>query len=147
MTSARAPGRRPTITPKQIALIHIAKKQLALTEDIYRAILAHKGGVASADQLDKPGFNAVMAYLTACGFRSTWTQRTFGRRDGMASPRQIDLIRDLWRQWSESKDDADLNRWLERSYGVSALRFLDSTAAAKAIAGLKAMVRRKQTAA
>jgi phage gp16-like protein len=147
MSTATTPHRRWTITPKQIALIHIAKKQLALTEDIYRAILAHKGGVTSADQLDKPGFNAVMAYLTACGFRSTWTQRTYGRRDGMASPRQIDLIRDLWHQWSDSKDDADLNRWLERSYGVSALRFLDSTAAAKAIAGLKAMVRRKQTAA
>jgi hypothetical protein len=147
MRNARAPGRRSTITPKKIALIHIAKKQLALSEDMYRAILANKGGVTSANELDRNGFNAVMAYLTACGFRSTWTQRTFGRRDGMASPKQVDLIRDLWRQWSDSKDDADLNRWLERSYGVSALRFLDSAAAAKAIAGLRAMVRRKQAAA
>jgi hypothetical protein len=147
MKAPRSPRRPATITPKQVALVHVAKKQLALSEEIYRAILVNKGGVDSAADLDRDGFNAVMAYLTACGFRSTWTQRTFGRRAGMATPKQIDLIRDLWSQWSDGKDDADLNRWLERSYGVSALRFLDTTTTAKAIAGLKAMTRRRRAAA
>lgn len=140
----RAPERPHGITPKQISLIHVAKKQLALSEEMYRAILVNKGGVDSAAALDRAGFEAVMAYLTACGFRSTWTQRTFGRRPGMASPRQVDLVRDLWKDWSGGKGEAELNHWLENSYGVSALRFLDSPTIAKAIAGLKAMIARRR---
>lgn len=140
----KASDRRPRApTARQISVIHVAKKQLGLSEEIYRAILINKGGVESAADLDRTGFEAVMAYLTACGFRSTWTQRTFGRRPGMASPRQVDLVRDLWKDWSGGKGEAELNHWLENSYGVSALRFLDAPTIAKAIAGLKAMIRRK----
>lgn len=139
----RAPKQPPRITPKQISLIHVAKKQMALSEEMYRAILVNKGGVDSAASLDPCGFEAVMSYLTACGFQSTWTKRTFGHRPRMATPRQIDLIRELWQQWSDGKSDAELNQWIERSYRVSALRFLDATNGAKAISGLKAMIRRK----
>lgn len=145
MTARVTDQRRGGITPKQIALVHVAKRQLALSEEIYRSVLINKGGVESAADLDNRGFNEVMAYFTACGFRSTWTARTFGRRPRMTTPRQVDLIRDLWRDWSEEAGDVELNKWIERSYHVSALRFLDAATGAKAIAGLKAMVRRKRT--
>lgn len=144
MKTRSPPHPRSKITPKQISVVHVAKKQLALSEEMYRAILINKGGVDTAADLDRAGFEAVMTYLTACGFRSTWTQRTFGRRPGMATPKQVDLIRDLWNQWSDGKDEHELNHWLERSYGVSALRFLDGPTTAKAIAGLKAMIGRKR---
>ena len=144
MNTRSPPLPGPKITPKQIALVHVAKKQLALSEEMYRAILINKGGVESAADLDPSGFDDVMSYMTACGFRSAWTRRTFGRRPGMATPKQIDLIRDLWNQWSDGKGETELNHWLERSYGVSALRFLDGPTTAKAIAGLKAMIGRKR---
>lgn len=131
-------------TPKQVALLHVAAKQLGLDEDTYRAALQVHGGTVSAKELDTRGFERVMAYFTACGFRSTWTQRTFGKRAGMASPRQVDMIRSLWEEWSGQADEQALNGWLERSYQVSALRFLTAGAASKAITGLKAMIRRKQ---
>jgi hypothetical protein len=131
------------MTPKQIGLIHVAKKKLGLTDDQYRALLLWAGEVESAKDLDAAGFERVMEYLTRLGFKSDWNKRTFGERPGMASPKQVDLIRELWRQFSGADDDAALGKWLERSFGVSSLRFVDAAAAQKAITGLRAMTRRK----
>ncbi len=66
----------------------------------------------------------------------------------MASPAQVDLIRSLWRAWASEPgdDDTTLNRWLEKHYKVSALRFLTREAAGKAITGLKRMSARKAQA-
>lgn len=127
------------MSPKQIALIHVAKKRLGLDDDMYRAILYKLGGVMSAKDLNAAGFEAVMEYFTACGFRSDWTHRTFGRRPGMASPAQVDLIKSLWSEYTGRDDEAALNKWLERSFHVSALRFLPASMAQKAITGLKRM--------
>lgn len=135
-----------SITPKQIALLHVAKKQLSLDDDSYRAILARYGRCESAADLTQPGFTAVIKYFTAMGFRSTWTQRTYGYRPTMATPAQVDLIRSLWQRFSSKPDDGDveLNRWLTRFQKVSSLRFVDNKRAAKVISALKAMVARKQ---
>ena len=43
--------------------MHVARRQLGLSEDGYRAVLALNGGVASATELDHHGFTAVMARL------------------------------------------------------------------------------------
>lgn len=132
------------LTAKHIRLIHLARRQLDFDDEIYRAILClHGGGVVSSKDLDQEGFEGVMAHFTACGFRSDWTKRTFGNRPGMASPAQIDLILLLWKEWSGSDDDPSLNKWLERSYHVAALRFVTPDVAGKAINGLRAMVARK----
>ena len=134
-----------TIGPKKIALLHLASKQLGFDDETYHAVLFRYGRAAlTASDLDQEGFEGVMAYFTACGFRSDWTKRTFGNRPGMASPRQIDAIRAMWREWSGSADDAALNKWIERSFHVTALRFLTSETAGKAINGLRAMCRRSK---
>lgn len=141
MSQPDVPVRR--IGRNQLAVIHMAVAELKLDDATYRDVLARFAGVSSAKDLDQRGFNAVMAYFTALGFRSTWTQRTFGRRPGMATPKQIDLIRKLWRDWSDADDEAALGRWLDHSFHVSALRFLDRAGADKAVNGLRAMLRRK----
>lgn len=128
---------------KQLAVVHMAAAELKLDDVTYRDVLDRFAGVTSAKDLDTQGFTAVMAYFTALGFRSSWTQRTYGRRPGMASPKQIDLIRKLWRDWSGADDEAALGRWLDRSFHVSALRFLDRSGADKAVNGLRAMLHRK----
>jgi len=131
------------MTPQQLKVIHIAKRQLGFDDDVYRSVLKIHGGVESAKQLNAAGFDRVMAYFKRQGFRSTWSAKNFGDRPGMASPRQIKLIRDLWRQFTGHDDEAALNRWLERSFKVSALRFLPAPDAQKAITGLKHMSARK----
>ncbi len=138
------------MTPKQLAVLHLARKHMAtatpgFNDDMWRAILVRLGGAknGSATELDNAGFEAVMEYANAWGFQSTWRQRTFGHRPGMASPRQVDLILELWREWSGADDKAALDKWIERYYGIASLRFATPPIAAKAINGLKAMIARK----
>jgi phage gp16-like protein len=130
------------MTNEQLALIHVAKKQLGLDDDTYRAILQKLGRVESAKQLDAAGFEAVLRYFNSCGFESTWRKRNYGERPGMASPRQVALIRQLWREYTGGDDDAALNKWLERTCKLSALAFLTPKAAQDAITGLKKMTAR-----
>lgn len=136
-------------TAKQVALLHVAKKQIGLDDETYRCILKKAGGVESAADLDRYGYEEVLAELKRLGFRPTSRDRSFGRRLGMATPEQIGLIRKLWTDWAGPEEDPEkgLNKWLERCYHVSALRFLPSTEAGKAINGRCAMLRRKTGAA
>jgi hypothetical protein len=131
------------ISAKQAALIHVAKKQLGLDEASYREVLSAYGGVSSARELDAEGFDRVMAGFNRLGFKSSWNARTFGDRRGMTTPRQIDMIRGLWREWSGKHDGAGLDHWLENRFGVTALRFLDLDGAHKAITALRSMKARK----
>jgi phage gp16-like protein len=52
-----------------ISKIHIAKKQLGLSEDEYRSILEGRGGAASAKDLDHAGRQRVLAYFKTRGFK------------------------------------------------------------------------------
>ena len=134
------------MTTKQITLIQIAKRQLGLDDDVYRTVLETYGDVRSARDLDTIGFESVMAYFKRSGFKSTASERNYGNlRPGMATARQVAYIRRLWSDWSDGApdDDAAMNHWLEKHYGVSALRFVDAEVAQKAITGLKRMVARK----
>ncbi|MGC4409266.1 regulatory protein GemA [Rhizobium rosettiformans] len=141
-SSAVAPA-----TKKQIALLHVAKRELGLTDDDYRAILARHGHCNSSADLNASGFTSVMKYMAALGFKSTSaTPSGFGERRGMASPAQIDLIRALWLKYHGEADDkeAALNNWLTRFHKVSALRFVDVAKASKIITALKRMTSRKK---
>ncbi len=132
------------MTRKQISLIHVAKNKLCLSEDYYRAILWGYGGVESSKELDRYGFEAVMGFLGKLGFDSDWKQRTFGHRAGMATPQQIEFIRKLWQEYTEDKGtDFTLGKWLDRTFKVSALRFITRKDAPKAITALKAMKAKK----
>ena len=136
-------AKKSQLSRKQIALLHVAKRDLGLDDDDYRAILARYGGCESAADLDLYGFDNVIRYFTALGFRSTWTKRTYGDRPGMASPAQVDLMRLLWRQYhGDDENDVALNRWLMKYHKVSALRFVDAKKVGSVIAALKAMAAR-----
>jgi hypothetical protein len=136
---------------KQIALIHVAARTLGLGEEDYRNIIIHVGRVNSAADADRLGVDLMMHFFKRIGFQPSKaklapTRETFGRRAAMATPAQVDLIRQLWSEYVGDlggKSDEDLNAWLEKSYHVSALRFVDSATAGKAITGLKRMVARK----
>ena len=128
------------LSRSQTAVLHVAKKQLALADADYRAVLQRFGGVDSAAELDLDGFGNVMRRMTALGFKSTWTKRTFGVRLGMATPAQVDYIRDLWQKFhGADENEAALNAWLRRFHKVDALRFLDASKSGAVITALKSM--------
>lgn len=134
-------------TKKQIALLHVAKRELGLADEDYRAILARYGHCDSAADLNASGFTSVMKYMAALGFKSTSaTSSGFGERRGMASPAQIDLIRALWLKYQGEGDEKEtaLNNWLTRFHKVSALRFVDVAKASKIITALKRMTSRQK---
>ncbi|KAF0136581.1 MAG: hypothetical protein FD139_3266 [Methylocystaceae bacterium] len=131
------------LNAKQLRLVQIVKRQLALDEETYRHLLREAAGVESAKDLDNVGLNAFVREAKRLGFRHT-SATSFGARRGMATPKQVAVIRKLWEEWSTiDGSEKALNAWIERSYGVSALRFLSLDAAGKAINGLRAMIRRK----
>ncbi|MBU3032380.1 regulatory protein GemA [Paracoccus marinaquae] len=137
-----------TITRKQIALLHVAKSRLGLSDDTYRTALAQIAGVTCSTELDGPGFDAMMGLFQYLGFEPVKAQgQNYGARPGMASFAQIELIRALWREYtSRQAGEAELNKWLLRCFKVSSLRFLTAGAAPKAITALKAMKARASAA-
>lgn len=128
------------MTSKKLGVIHIAKKQLALSEEDYRGILQLVGGVESAKDLSEHGFEAVMFHFCQLGFRSTWNRQNLGYRPGMASPRQVAMIRKLWGQFTEEQGtEQTLSKWLDHKFHISSVRFLDSGKAHLVVGALKRM--------
>ena len=135
------------LTRKQTALIHVAKTQLGLSDDDYRAVLRDEAGVDTSRDLDNDGFDTVMERFRALGFRPTVAPPAYGHRAGMATPAQVSYIRSLWQEYTEGVgDDRSLGKWLQRTVKVSDLRFVSVAAARKAITGLRAMVEKKKAA-
>ncbi|MEA2110228.1 MAG: phage protein GemA/Gp16 family protein [Pseudomonadota bacterium] len=52
------------IDHKKLAVIHIVKRELGLSDEEYRDILEMAAGVSSAKELDNAGFRRLMRYFT-----------------------------------------------------------------------------------
>lgn len=76
-----------------LAKIHIAKKDLGLSEDAYRAILAGIGGVESAGDLDLGGLNDVLAHMQRLGFEPKRSKAT-----GTLPKDKAGQIKRIWAQ-------------------------------------------------
>jgi phage gp16-like protein len=129
------------LSKRQTALIHVAKTQLGLDDDLYRAVLVNLCGVTSSKELDQAGFDTVMGFFEWRGFKPmTPNGANYGPRPGMASYAQLELIRALWAEYSRGNaGESELNKWLVRCFKLSSLRFLDKATATKVITALKAM--------
>ena len=86
-----------------LAAIHIAKKELALTDAEYRALLRETAGVDSAKYLDAAGIRTIMARLNALRAR-----RTLARTKTPAE-------RKIWALWLGSEDDPGLRFYLPQA--------------------------------
>lgn len=141
----RAP--RP-ISKRQIALLQVARSKLGLEEDEWRALLIRVGGTNSARQLDERGFEAVLAVCERLGFTPFGAVGPYyGERPGMASWRQVQMIRDMWMRYKGGVfEEAALDGWLRAKFGVSSLRFATAETAGKAITALRHMTDRRKTA-
>lgn len=63
------PSKPTDIKRREITLIHIAKQQLGMDDDTYRAMLWSVARVKSSTQLDFAGRKNVLDHLKACGFK------------------------------------------------------------------------------
>ncbi|HEY3951664.1 regulatory protein GemA [Phenylobacterium sp.] len=130
------------IAARKVALLHVAKTKLALSDEAYRDELQRHGGRSSARELDEHGFEAVLQRFRQLGFETNRRREGYGERLSMATDGQLALIRSLWSDVSGGLPEARLNVWLQH-FGVSALRFATKDKAIKVIAGLRAWQARR----
>lgn len=141
-----AQNRSPTEQRRRdLAKIHIAAKDLHLTEDAYRTLLESVAGVTSAADLDADGRREVLACLRRLG----WEPRGGPRRRAHAGPAgpQAAKIAALWgalhRAGKVRHGDASaLRRFVLRMTGVEALEWLTARQANAVIEALKSWLAR-----
>ncbi len=131
-----APDRRA-----MIAKIHLARKQLALTEDSYRDILRRITGLDSAAAMRADQLDAVLREFARLG----WKPKPAKRRS------EKPQVRMIWAIWKDivalqgHGDDAALRAFVARQTktpahpdGISSPEFLDAEMGNRVAEGLKA---------
>ncbi|NVE91567.1 gp16 family protein [Vreelandella titanicae] len=79
------------ISKGKLAQIHIAKAQLGLTDEDYRAILARKAGVSSAKELTNKTVGGVMHEFRRLGFQPKPTQKAGRKAPNPPATRQAEM--------------------------------------------------------
>lgn len=134
-----------------LAKIHIARKQLGLTEEAYRDVLRRVTGKESAAGLGPSQLEAVLQDFCRLGWKGKAKRRPLSARA------QVRMIHGIWAEMQPLLSDgseAALRAFVRRQTksalqpdGVAAPEFLDAAQANKVLEGLKAWRARLQRAA
>jgi len=115
-----------------IAKLHVAKAQIGMAEDAYRALLQRVAGVDSSRVASDSQLLALVAEMRRLGFKE---------------PRPVSEklhVRKIWALWRgmapllDDGSDAALRSFCRRQTGLTDPEWLDGKQAAKVIEGLKA---------
>ena len=126
----------------RLAIIHVAKKQLGLDEEAYRAVLSGAGVDSARDITTNAQFNSIMTAFAALGFKSRGAavkhqSAAAGTNPAFVSSRQEHYIRGLWALASRAKDEKSLRRMVRRIGKTDDIRFLSRRAASAVILALR----------
>lgn len=137
--------KNPQARNRLIQLIHIAKKDLRLDEDTYRAVIEATTGQTSTKTLTIRQLTAVLDRLKQSGFV---VKATNPQTLKPADDPQSRLIRHLWlllHNAGEVRNPSELAlaTYVEKQTKVSALQFLSTANASKVIERLKKWCARK----
>lgn len=141
-------ARRSTLPAACIKQVQIARKQLEMSDEDYRALLRRVAGVSSSTELTQAGFALVMDEFARLGFISTARHEAAmqdSRAPWAASYAQRSKIAAMWDSWKGQHDPDGLRRWLEHHHGVSDLRFCSAEKASKVIGALSQFKKKPQT--
>lgn len=137
----------PAMDPRAMQQkVQIARRQLGLTDDDYRAILLRVTGKTSSTQCGPSHLDALLAEFKRLGFRATTSAKRGAKP--ISARAQIRMIHAVFadiRPHLAVGDDSTLRAFVQRQTkteanpaGVSAPEFLDATQANKVLEGLKA---------
>nr|DAJ60635.1 MAG TPA: Protein of unknown function (DUF1018) [Caudoviricetes sp.] len=92
-----------TTKPRLIRLIHIAKQQVGMSDNDYRALLANVSrGKTSSKDLTAEQLETVLRHMKAQGFEVSQSPSRAEEWQGFAT--QYDKLRDLWKKlYAEGK--------------------------------------------
>lgn len=128
---------------KSIAAIHVAKKELGLDDETYRAMLVQVTGKGSSAKMTEPERQRVLEHFRSRGFKGPSTGARKPLEGRYAAKLQalwiaghnLGLVRD--------RDDRALIAFVKRQTGLDHVRFLrHAEDASKAIEGLKGWLER-----
>ncbi|MBN3006353.1 regulatory protein GemA [Chromobacterium alkanivorans] len=121
-----------------IRLIHVAKRDLALDDDSYRAILQRIGKQASSSKLTIPQLSQVLEYMKQAGFK---VRSKAGGRP-LAKDCQSKMIRGIWLELAgmevvRNASEEALATFVKRMAKVDTLQWLSTEQASLVIEHLK----------
>lgn len=121
-----------------IRLVHVAKRDLALDDETYRAMLEQITSKQSSADLSVPELEKVLEHMKRGGFKVR--SKTAGRQQ--ADDAQSKMIRGLWLQLGNmgivrNSSEAALGTFVQRMTKVEALQWLATEQASQVIEHLK----------
>jgi phage gp16-like protein len=133
-----------------LAKIHIAKKELNLHDDDYRAILERVTGQNTAKGLSNAQADAVVAEFKRMGFKPKLVVSQAGRRLGKTAAAQHDTARKARALWLSlwqlgivrKREEAALEAFAKRQLGCERMVWADQQMMFRLIEALKAMAER-----
>lgn len=127
-----------------LAKIHIAKKQLGLDDETYRAMLLQHGGVTSAKDLTPLGAAKVLHHLEKAGFKPKAADH--GKHPKPAAGRAA-LVRKVEAQLADAGRPWDyVDAMAKRMFKVDKLDWLDEEQLGKVVAALAYDAKRRAKA-
>lgn len=141
------PQTAPDIRKRELAQIHIAKSQLGIDDETYRAMLWTVARVKSAAELDFSGRKRVLDHLKSRGFKVV-SSRKSAQAQPVAPDPQTSKIVALWRALHGAWVVRDpsmkaLGKLVHRQTGVARPEWLSNRAAESVIEALKAWAARE----
>lgn len=121
------------------AKLHIARKELNLDDDSYRAVLVRVGGHYSAKEMSPSQIEAVLAEFVRLGWKPK--PAPSGRRTPDSAKPYVRKVYAIWNEMAPMLDSGGtreaLRAFVQRQTGVSAPEFLDAEQATLVVEGLK----------
>lgn len=125
---------------KLIQLIHIAKSQIGLTDEDYRAVLESTAGKSSCSDMTVFELDEVLKAMKKLGFRVKKLETKEIELGWDTSKEQMDYIKGMWELVARDKSDRALYRFIKRITGSDHPRFIGAAEAQKVILALRKMM-------
>lgn len=130
----------------EIRLIHVARRELAMADDVYRKLLREIGGVASSSDLSATGRQRLLDHFARLGFVSTARQKLAAKGAMRGTPDRASLLAKIDALLlAEGRDRRYIEPGLVRRIcKVDALAFCTPEQLTKLVAALTYDQRRKE---
>lgn len=128
------------LTKSQTAIVHVARRELGLDDDVYRDVLRSVTGRETLAECTKGEWLALMRRFESLGFHGTNHRPTPARRaQALVTPAQLDLLRELFVQlgWNDPAREMGFTKRVIRKVWPQT-----RAEANKVIEALKAMIAR-----
>ncbi len=128
---------------KIIQLIHVAKRDLGLSSEDYKAVLESVSGKTSCADMSLFELDAVLGAMKKLGFKVKKLKVKENEIGWDTSEKQMAYIKGLWELSAQNKSDEALYKFIRRITGAAHPRFMTADGAKKVIIALRKMTAAK----